>query len=192
MFSSVLATALLSLAVFSASATPLGNEGSELVSRAAADNTVSISSTTKFCMIMPRNPHTDIGDSEHPGGTKSYCSSSARTSSTQGQIPSNFWSNVAYKTGKGKSGGKYAQRMSQSVDNTTPVVVLEVGETPREVSAPDTVITSRHRFTKITFAQIVEPAENRACIRCCANASDCPTNKGKALLLSITCGVRAE
>lgn len=26
-------------------------------------------------MIMPRDPHTDIGDSEHPGGMKTYCSS---------------------------------------------------------------------------------------------------------------------
>jgi hypothetical protein len=44
-------------------------------------------------------------------GMQSYCSASARTSSTQGLLPANFWSNIAFKTGKGKTGKRYAQRM---------------------------------------------------------------------------------
>jgi hypothetical protein len=44
-------------------------------------------------------------------GMQSYCSASARTSSTQGLLPANFWSNMAFKTGNGKTGKRYAQRM---------------------------------------------------------------------------------
>ena len=61
-------------------------------------------------MIMPRDPHTDIGDSEHPGGMKTYCSPAGRTSYQQGQLPADFWSNVEYKAGKGQNGQKFVQR----------------------------------------------------------------------------------
>jgi hypothetical protein len=63
-----------------------------------------------FSMIMPRDPHTNVGDSEHPGGMQSFCSASAKTSDTQGLLPDNFWSNVTLETGKGSSGGKWIQR----------------------------------------------------------------------------------
>jgi hypothetical protein len=35
-------------------------------------------------LIVPRDPHTNIGDSEHPGGMKTYCSPKGRYSSQQG------------------------------------------------------------------------------------------------------------
>lgn len=55
-------------------------------------------------------PHTDIGVSEQPGGTKTYCSPAGRYSSQQGQLPANFWSNVEFKSGRSSSsGGRYAQ-----------------------------------------------------------------------------------
>lgn len=67
--------------------------------------------STTFCsMIMPRTPHKNIGDSEHPGGMQSYCSSSAHTSDSQGLLPDNFWRNVEFKAGNGSNGGKWAQR----------------------------------------------------------------------------------
>ena len=28
------------------------------------------------------------------------------------------------------------------------------------------------------YVELVEPAANRACIKCCDDAADCPTNKG--------------
>lgn len=65
-----------------------------------------------FSMIVPRNPHTNIGDSEHTGGMKTYCSPDGRYSSQQGQLPDDWWSHVAFKTGKGKNGQRYAQRAS--------------------------------------------------------------------------------
>ncbi|KAG6916208.1 hypothetical protein DXG01_007838 [Tephrocybe rancida] len=58
---------------------------------------------------MNSNPHTDIGDSEHPGGMTTYCSESARSSPQQGLLSAGFWRNVDLKTGKGKNGGRYTQ-----------------------------------------------------------------------------------
>ena len=62
-------------------------------------------------MIVPKNKHTNVGDSEHPGGMTTWCTSSAKTSSKQGTIPSDFFKSgkVSYKTGTGKHGKKYAQ-----------------------------------------------------------------------------------
>jgi len=59
-------------------------------------------------ILLPRaavsTPHTNIGDSEHPGGMKTSCSPAGQYSSQQGQLPPGFWRNVAFKTGKGKNG----------------------------------------------------------------------------------------
>ena len=95
---------------------------------AAVDNIVYVTDANKFwyalspqlcvwrdvhpllSMIMPREPHTNVGDSEHPGGMKTYCSPAGRYDSQQGQLPADFWSNVEFKTGNGKNGGRYAQR----------------------------------------------------------------------------------
>ena len=41
---------------------------------------------------------------------KTYCSPAGRTSSQQGQLPPDFWRNVALKSGTGKNGKKYIQR----------------------------------------------------------------------------------
>jgi len=59
---------LLSVTALSVLAHPAGPN--LLESRAAVDNIVFVTNTDKFCMIMPRDAHTNIGDSEHPGGTK--------------------------------------------------------------------------------------------------------------------------
>lgn len=29
------------------------------------------------------------------------------------------------------------------------------------------------------YVELVEPADNRACIKCCDDSADCPLNKGK-------------
>ena len=57
-----------------------------------------------------RNPHTNIGDSEVPGGMKTYCSPAGRYSPDQGQLPPDFWSNVEFKSGTSSRGARFAQR----------------------------------------------------------------------------------
>ncbi|KAG6828932.1 hypothetical protein H0H93_014667, partial [Arthromyces matolae] len=91
------------LIVFSSLAFAFGSS-SNVELRQSADNLVSINNGNSFC-----TPHTDIGDSEHANGEKTYCSASARTSSQQGLLPNGFWSNVQYTTGRGRRGGGYKQ-----------------------------------------------------------------------------------
>jgi len=148
--------------------------------RAAADNTVKINSASKFCMIMPRKAHTDIGDSEHPGGMRSYCSASAKTSSLQGTLPSNFWKNVAYKKGTGKKGNAYVQLtgcinakgFSQLNAKDGGGQYDSSGGAGGKGNPKNSVCTGYNHYV-----EIVEPGDNRACIRCCKDAVDCPTNK---------------
>jgi len=168
-------TVLLSVTALSVVAAP-----SELLeSRAAADNTVSISSATKFCMIMPRKAHTNIGDSESPGGTKTYCSASGKTSSSQGTLPSNFWTKVAFKSGKGKHGKSYAQLtgcitkdFSQLNPHDGGGQYDSSGGAGGKGNPKGSVCTGYNHYV-----EIVEPSGPRACIKCCDDPADCPTNK---------------
>ncbi|KAJ7485915.1 hypothetical protein FB451DRAFT_1169136 [Mycena latifolia] len=134
--------------------------------RIADDNIVSITDEKKFCMIMPRSAHTNIGDSERPGGMKTYCSSEGRYSSEKGLLPDNFWSDVTFRTGTGKNGGKYAQcDYGGQYD-------LSGGVKGRGNPQGSACIGYNH------YIEIVEPASPRACIRCCEDPADCPTSKG--------------
>jgi len=167
----------LSVAALSVVATPAGFN--PLSSRAAPDNTVSITSTTNYCLIVPRTPHTNVGDSEHPGGMQSYCSASAKTSSKQGELPSDFWRNVAFKSGKGKNGGRFAQLTGcirpETVDRLNP------GDSGGQYDSsggagghgnPQWSACNGYKH----YVELMEPAGPRACIRCCDDPADCPTN----------------
>ena len=64
-------------------------------------------------MIMPRNPHTNIVDSELSSETKTYCSHGYRCNDTmQGQLPQDFWRNVDFQNGTRPNGARFAQRKS--------------------------------------------------------------------------------
>ena len=154
-------------------------------------------------MIVPRDPHTDVGDSEHPGGMKTYCSSAGRSSSQQGQLPDDFWSDVEFKTGKGTKGGRYAQCMyclvlelffnfiHQSIvvtgcirpshlsrlnlDDSGGQYDSSGGAGGRGNPQGSQCLGYKH------YVELVEPAGPRACIKCCDDPADCPTNKGASL-----------
>ncbi|KAF7377967.1 Allergen protein [Mycena sanguinolenta] len=151
-----------------------------LEARAAADNTVYVTSTDKFCMIMPRTPHTNIGDSEHPGGMQSYCSPNGRYDSSQGKLPAQFWRNVAFKSGTGKKGGRYAQLTGcirpELLDRLNPrdsggQYDSSGGAGGRGNPQGSVCLGYKH------YVELVEPAGPRACIKCCDDPTDCPTNK---------------
>ncbi|CAE6332859.1 unnamed protein product [Rhizoctonia solani] len=103
MYSTLLSIAALAIGALAAPGS------SHLEARAAPDNTVYVTDQNKYCMIMPRDAHTNIGDSEHPGGMKAYCSSSGRYDNSQGKLPDNFWSNIAFASGTSSRGARYAQ-----------------------------------------------------------------------------------
>ncbi|KAJ3565792.1 hypothetical protein NP233_g7418 [Leucocoprinus birnbaumii] len=148
---------------------------------AAPDNTVVINSATSYCMIMPRTLHTNIGDSEHPGGMQSCCSSAAQTDPSQCSLPDNFWRDVDYRTGTGS--GKYVQLTGcirpETLNRLNPKdsggqYDSSGGAGGRGNPAGSVCKGYNH------YVELVEPAGPRACIRCCENTSDCPLNKDTA------------
>ncbi|KAJ3557666.1 hypothetical protein NM688_g1353 [Phlebia brevispora] len=147
---------------------------------ASVDNIVYVTNADKFCMMVPRDPHTDIGDSERPGGTKTYCSPDGRYSSEQGQLPSDWWSHVQFKTGKGKNGERYAQltgcirpshltRLNPNDDGGQ--YDSSGGAGGKGNPQGSQCLGYKH------YVELIEPSANRACIKCCDDPADCPTNK---------------
>ncbi|GLB44856.1 putative 3-oxo-5-alpha-steroid 4-dehydrogenase [Lyophyllum shimeji] len=146
----------------------------------AMDKIVHVTGADKFCMIMPRDAHTNIGDSEHPGGMKSYCSRAGRYSSEQGELHDEFWSDVAFKKGKGKNGGRFAQLTGcirpEHLDRLNPddsggQYDSSGGDGGRGNPEGSKCLGYNH------YVELVEPAGPRACIRCCDDPADCPTDK---------------
>ncbi|KAA1471432.1 hypothetical protein DENSPDRAFT_837423 [Dentipellis sp. KUC8613] len=179
MFRGILACLVVGSAL-STFASPSGPDVRDVVARAAVDNIVYVTSADKHCMIMPRDPHTDIGDSEHPGGMKTYCTPDGRYDSKQGQLPADFWSNIAFKTGNGKNGGRYAQVTGCIRPSHLTRLNPDDGGGQYDSSGgaggqgnPQGSVCLGYNH----YVELVEPSDNRACIKCCDDAADCPTNK---------------
>ncbi|QRV96949.1 hypothetical protein RhiJN_24968 [Ceratobasidium sp. AG-Ba] len=142
-------------------------------------NIVYVTNASKYCMIMPRNAHTDIGDSEHPGGMKTYCSSAGRYSDSQGTLPDNFWSNVDFKTGTSDSGGRFAQLTGCIRPSTLDRLNPNDGGGQYDSSGGDGGQGNPQGSVCLGYnhyVELVEPGNNRACIKCCDNFDDCPVN----------------
>ena len=146
--------------------------------RATNDNIVYVTDANKFCMIMPRDPHTNIGDSEHPGGMKTYCSPAGRFDNPlQGQLPADFWSNVEFKSGISGRGARYAQltgcirpeKLSRLNPNDGGGQYDSSGGAGGRGNPEGSVCLGYKHYV-----ELVEPADKRACIKCCDNYDDCP------------------
>ncbi|KAF8915752.1 hypothetical protein CPB85DRAFT_1251373 [Mucidula mucida] len=149
---------------------------------AAADNTVYVTSIDEFCIIVPRTEHTSVGDSEHPGGMQTYCSPNGRYDDSQGTLPQNFWkkNKVAFQSGTGTNGGRYAQLTgcinSSKLDRLIPSDAggqydSSGGEGGQGNPQGSICLGYNH------YVELIEPAGPRACIKCCDDPADCPTNK---------------
>ena len=151
---------------------------------------------------MFRNSHTNIGDSERPGGMKSYCSASAKYDSSQGTLPSSFWSNVEFNSGTSSRGARYAQRSCipyvnpWKANNDEPSLLVTGCIRPETLdrlnpsdgggqydSSGGAGGQGNPAGSKCTgynhYVELVEPDVKRACIRCCDNSADCPLNRGE-------------
>jgi len=145
--------------------------------RASNDNIAYITDVNTFCMIMPRDAHTDIGDSEHPGGMQTYCSPNGRYDEVlQGLLPADFWRNVELNTNPGINGARVAQLTgcinSASVSQLNPLD----GGGQYDSSGGDSGLGNPQYSVCLGynhFVEIVEPAGPRACIRCCDDPADC-------------------
>ncbi|KAI9235664.1 MAG: hypothetical protein BYD32DRAFT_370655 [Podila humilis] len=153
---------------------------SKLIAAASPDNTVVVDGPDKYCVIVPRDPHTNVGDSEHPGGMTTYCSASAQTSDLQGLLSPDFWSNVAYITGQGANGQRYAQLTGcirpETLDRINPNDAGgqydSSGGAGGQGNPEGSVCVGYNHYV-----ELLEPAGPRLCIRCCDDPEDCPTDK---------------
>ena len=59
------------------------------------------------CTLVPQR---QSRQNQHSYLKISNCTPAGRYSNDQGQLPSNFWTNVELKTGKGHNGEKFVQR----------------------------------------------------------------------------------
>jgi len=167
--SSRLVTVFL-LTAISVRASPFG-----LFVRATPENTVAITSEKDYCLIVPLNPHDDIGNSERPGGTTSYCAGSEVTSQDR-MMPADFWSNVALVSVPGRytqlTGCIRPGTLDRLNANDAGGQYDSSGGSGGRGNPQDSVCKNFNHYV-----ELIEPAGNRACIRCCMDADDCPTNK---------------
>ncbi|KAK0549992.1 hypothetical protein OC846_002609 [Tilletia horrida] len=167
----ILSAALGSLAAPSVHA---GSEVTALANRADLGVTIWITSADDFCMIMPRYRQT-IGDSEHPGGMRSYCVKPASTA--QGHIVPGLWLTKHISTARGKSGGRQIQitgRINPSASSRL-IPSDDGGQYDSNGGAggrgnPEGSVCLGYS----SYVELIEPSGGVACIRCCQNPSDCP------------------
>ncbi|KAF8800087.1 hypothetical protein BYT27DRAFT_7263228 [Phlegmacium glaucopus] len=152
---------------------------SGLARRAAPDNTVVINGPQNYCMIVPREAHTDVGDSETPGGMTSYCSADAKYSDLQGEFSPDFWRDVDYITGQGLNGGRYVQLTGCINPESLDRINLDDAGGQYDSSGgqdghgnPAGSVCTGYKH----YVELLEPAGSRACIRCCNDPDDCITS----------------
>ena len=157
-------------------------------------------------MIMPMDPHTNIVESERLGRTKTYCSQGHRCNpQMQGQLPPDFWTNVNLERGNGINGAGYVQResyalcMGSCLANTSAYALVTGCIRPEKLSrlnpsddggqySSSGSPTGSACLGYNHYVQLVEPNAARACIRCCKDERDCPTDKGEWRPVVHSCG----
>ncbi|KIO29390.1 hypothetical protein M407DRAFT_242625 [Tulasnella calospora MUT 4182] len=141
-----------------------------------ADNIVLINSESDYCMVFPKFPGMDIGASEYPGGTQTFCTNPT-DSSLQGTIPAGFFRNVAYVQGTGDSGQSYVQLTGcinpGLIDRLNPADAGGQYDSNGGDTGEGNPIGSQCEGYN-SYVELIEPAGNRACIRCCNDPADCP------------------
>ncbi|KAH6909789.1 hypothetical protein BKA70DRAFT_176202 [Coprinopsis sp. MPI-PUGE-AT-0042] len=144
----------------------------------APDNVVSINGPDNYCLIVPKEEHTEIGESEQPGGTTTYCSSNARYDDTQGEIPAGFWSQVDHATRSGVNGNRYTQ-LTGCINPEVLDRLSADDEGGQYDSSGGSEGIGNPEYSVCTgyshYVELIEPLAQRACIRCCDDPDDCPT-----------------
>ncbi|KAG8910936.1 hypothetical protein FRC01_006033 [Tulasnella sp. 417] len=140
----------------------------------SADNLVLINSESDYCMVFPKFPGTDIGASEYPGGTQTFCTNPTDPS-LQGTIPEGFFRNVAYEERTGA--GRWVQLTGcinpGLIDRLNPADAGgQYDSNGGDGGAGNPAGSQCEGFN--SYVELIEPAGPRACIRCCMDPADCP------------------
>ncbi|KAF8317402.1 hypothetical protein DL93DRAFT_564083 [Clavulina sp. PMI_390] len=156
-------------------------------------NIVKIDSLTNMCLIAPLNPDTPIGVAEG-SGTKTYCTAAGRWDlAAQGQLPSDFFSDAKYVEYSGANGGLIRQITGcinashlSRLDPTDEGGQFDSSGQGNNGVPTDSFCILPGNNVRGFYVQQIEPAENRFCLRCCADNDDCPhTNDTKGCEVAI-------
>ncbi|KAH9458962.1 hypothetical protein Pst134EA_019114 [Puccinia striiformis f. sp. tritici] len=134
---------------------------------------VKISTKDDFCLVVPKDPYTKIGDSEKPGGEAVWCQDSyGKTSPSNGVFNGKFWTDVEISKPQdgviqmtGCINVNACDRLNPKDDGGQ---YDSNGGTNSQGNPAGSYCGNYH-----SYVQLIEPAANRACIRCCANPADC-------------------
>ena len=140
----------------------------ELARRTSPSNQVWVTSASDHCLILPKSKES-IGDSERPGGTRSFCTKPY--SSEQGKINSGFWTEVHFR-----KTDKFAQLTGCINPHVQSTLRANDDGGQYDSNGGDGGKGNPRNSVCLGYAsyvEIVEPKDRRACIRCCHNPSDC-------------------
>ncbi|KAG8715035.1 hypothetical protein FRC08_011072 [Ceratobasidium sp. 394] len=132
------------------------------------------------CIIVPRNPHTDIGVSETPGGMQTFCSPNGHFDGSQGVLPADFWRNVEMSTAPGVNGARRVQLTGCIRPETTPQLNPADAGGQYDSSGGDGGLGNPQGSVCLGYnhyVELLEPAGQRGCIRCCDDPADCDVTK---------------
>ncbi|KAL0063426.1 hypothetical protein AAF712_009630 [Marasmius tenuissimus] len=183
---------MFSKAVFLASllSTIVASPSSTLHPR-SPNNIVYVTNAEKYCLIVPKDAHTNIGASEYPGGMTTYCSKAGKYDDAQGTIPNGFWKNVDFQSGISSRGARFAQLTGcirpELVDRLNPnddggQYDSSGGDGGRGNPEGSVCLGYSH------YVELIEPSGPRACIKCCDNYDDCPLHLDTAGCPSVVPG----
>ncbi|PKI83122.1 hypothetical protein MVES1_002884 [Malassezia vespertilionis] len=139
--------------------------------RASPDNQVWVTNVKDHCLILPKHKES-IGDSERPGGTRSFCTKPYDGS--QGQLNSDFWTEVHFK-----KTSKYVQLTGCINPKVQSTLKLHDDGGQYDSNGGDGGKGNPRNSVCLGYAayvELVEPSNRHACIRCCHNPKDCNVN----------------
>ncbi|MBW0485151.1 hypothetical protein O181_024866 [Austropuccinia psidii MF-1] len=136
---------------------------------------VKINSASDFCLVVPKDRNTRIGDSEHPGGETVWCQG-PRSSGATGTFNGPFWTDVSItkpKAGVIQMTGCINPRSCDRLNPNDGGGQYDSNGGDRGRGNPANSFCSPYGI----YVELIEPSAKRACIRCCRNANDCDVSK---------------
>ncbi|KAK3815462.1 MAG: hypothetical protein J3Q66DRAFT_402424 [Benniella sp.] len=128
---------------------------------------LTIHPKTRFCLLLPQSIGTAIATGIDT--SVSWCTSSTSVVRNAKKFPTGFIKSAHYKEG---SNGRYTQ-VTGRIDRYK----FGLSSSDQGAQSDPSSVYASYCVGFGYFVQFVEPNANIYCLRCCYDASDCPTNQ---------------
>ncbi|KAG0220608.1 hypothetical protein BGX31_010812 [Mortierella sp. GBA43] len=139
-------------------------------SSAATNNKATVRTDERFCMMLP--PDYGGGIAENEDRAISWCTAAVSTVPNGKILPDGFIVSQHFYT---SSDGQYTQ-VTGTFDRSKMGYSKSDGGGQNDPQAPSGSSCVGYRY----YVQLVEPDDQKYCLRCCNRRSDCPTGKSTA------------